>query len=921
MRIDAPIITGSFSLNGSTLGSLASVATTGSNTFLGGQSATSFAGDQLTANDRAYLRRIDGIAGTTIEVIAPISASAGITGSTNFDTIVNKPTLVSGSSQVIDILSSLNTTTASFTPRISNLESKSASVDISISNINSVTASNIARLTNLESKSASVDISITNINSYTSSQDTKNTTLGSYTGSNDTKWTSIGNVTGSYATTGSNTFFGTQTYSGSVYIANDLIVQGSSSIQYISASSVSIGTNIVQLNTATPSVRYAGLSVQDSGSSAGVTGSMLWDSLCNRWIYSNPSTIGYSGGILMSGPRAATFGTETTLTCNYIAKSGGGDHLYDSCIWEMSGSVGINCATPSYNLDVNGCGRFSGAVTAAGAIFTSATETRGNIRTTFTSDNSYYSLFSNDGALTLDTYGTGGYMNFKILGSTKLSITSTGAASFSSSVNINGASTTNDLNIYNTNNAGISLQTSYTGTTGSDGFYMGQLFQSTNFLFRQRENADIVFDTNNGSERMRITSGGMVCFACQVCTAGLYSNCAIGINSHNSAIPLQIKRWTGSSGTVILIGNDNVVGMPALSFCNDNGGGTAYVSMTSNCQININGSIYACPSGNVGILTTDPKNLLHIKSAASGLASYDSRYKVILESNGEAYYIVTTPDNSYAGFRILGTASASKSAFEYYMAEGLTHIYSNCAMRFHVGGSERMKIDTGGYVGIGICTPSAPLHIKGTSSVYSYGYPQLMLEDSNSNYPAIVFAGTSGGHGIIRIEDGNGFSFSTFANGASAQGNAFVIKENGRIGTGGISSPQALLHVPKSIMIDGDGGRRLLTVCQASGNFSSIKIDVAKSSWGSVIFDARLASASTQAILSGGVYMNGGLSALMYGVCTSVNASHMSVTEPTSQAFRITICASMTHPIVTFDVAMGAGYSLLGDDVKICFIA
>ena len=70
---------------------------------------------------------------------------------------------------------SLNTATASFTPRISNLESKSASVDITLSSINS--------------------------------------------------------KTGSYATTGSNTFFGTQTYSGSVYIANDLIVLGSSSIQ------------------------------------------------------------------------------------------------------------------------------------------------------------------------------------------------------------------------------------------------------------------------------------------------------------------------------------------------------------------------------------------------------------------------------------------------------------------------------------------------------------------------------------------------------------------------------------------------------------------------------------------------------------------------------------------------------------------
>jgi hypothetical protein len=36
--------------------------------------------------------------------------------------------------------------------------------------------------------------------------------------------------------------------------------------------------------------------------------------------------------MLLSGPRTQTLGTEPTLTCNFIAKSGGGDHLYDSCI-------------------------------------------------------------------------------------------------------------------------------------------------------------------------------------------------------------------------------------------------------------------------------------------------------------------------------------------------------------------------------------------------------------------------------------------------------------------------------------------------------------------------------------------------------------------------------------------------------------
>ena len=267
---------------------------------------------------------------------------AGLVNVINYDENNNLSLSSSPSSSIQTSGSVIATSiTGSFTGSVFGLGdtvSFSSSVLSQLNTLQVTSGSNIERLNNLESKSSSVDTSISNINIFTSSNAN----------------TSLNQLTGSLATTGSNTFYGTQVFSGSVFIATDLIVQGSSSIQYISASSVSIGTNIVNLNTATPSVRFAGISVQDSGSSAGITGSMLWDSLCNRWIYSNPSTIGYSGGLLMSGPRAATLGSETTLTCNYIAKSGGGDHLYDSCIWEMSGSVGINCATPSYNLDVNG---------------------------------------------------------------------------------------------------------------------------------------------------------------------------------------------------------------------------------------------------------------------------------------------------------------------------------------------------------------------------------------------------------------------------------------------------------------------------------------------------------------------------------------------------------------------------------------
>ena len=113
----------------------------------------------------------------------------------------------------------------------------------------------------------------------------------------------------------------------------------------------------MMLNTATPAVRFAGISVQDSGSNVGVTGSIYWDGLCNRWIYSNPSDIGYSGGMLLSGPRSSTLGAESPLTCNYIAKSGGGDHLYDSCIIDDGTTVCVNA-----NLKGSGTACFTSAI-------------------------------------------------------------------------------------------------------------------------------------------------------------------------------------------------------------------------------------------------------------------------------------------------------------------------------------------------------------------------------------------------------------------------------------------------------------------------------------------------------------------------------------------------------------------------------
>ena len=216
--------------------------------------------------------------------------------------------------------------TASFNAYTQSISSSVASsITSSIATISSSVTTTITTLSS--SVSASFNSSAATVTSLSSSLTSVNTTQNN-------RLSSIESATGSYSKlSGGNTFTGVQIISGSTFIAGDLIVQGSSSIQYISASSVSIGTNTINLNTNTPAVRFAGISIFDSGSNA-QTASIFWDGLCNKFIYSNPSSVGYSGGMLISGPRnTGSMGDESGLTCNTLATSIGSDHISSSAIF------------------------------------------------------------------------------------------------------------------------------------------------------------------------------------------------------------------------------------------------------------------------------------------------------------------------------------------------------------------------------------------------------------------------------------------------------------------------------------------------------------------------------------------------------------------------------------------------------------
>jgi hypothetical protein len=315
------------------------------------------------------------------EITGSLIVTEGITGSIDYSNITNKPTLVSGSSQ-IDITgttgystfsssisssvgslsSSIATTNLNQDGRLSSLETASGSnntvigtLQTATSSLNTFTSSTSGRLTSIETSTGSLNVfssstntrlgsietetgSIrTNFNTYTSSNNTTNTTQNS-------RLTSLEGKSGSYATTGSNNFIGTQTITGSLYISQNLIVQGSSSLENITASAVSIGTNTIILNTDTPAFRYAGISVFDSGST-NVTASLFYDSLTNQWKFKHTDTGTNDASIVLFGPLGNNIDNAPLLDGNYITKvenNGHGHHLTTSSILDNGSKVSIN---------------------------------------------------------------------------------------------------------------------------------------------------------------------------------------------------------------------------------------------------------------------------------------------------------------------------------------------------------------------------------------------------------------------------------------------------------------------------------------------------------------------------------------------------------------------------------------------------
>jgi len=244
----------------------------------------------------------------------------------------------------------------------------------------------------------------------------------------------------------------------------------------------------------------------------------------------------------------------------------------------------------------------------------------------------------------------------------------------------------------------IALNNDTHTTQVTGGFVIGS--DATAARITQRENQPLIFDTND-TERMRIDSSGNVGIG--VSSVSGVKMDVLATASDNLVARFENSHATGSYGISVKAGDDS--GNYAADFANKSG--------TSLMRIR--------GDGNVGIGTDSPQRALSIGTHGSS-------------SSAEIAFGTTTTGNASLLFGDGTTGTALYDGYIQYQHNGGNMLFATG------GGSERMRIDSSGNVGIGTDSPSAKLSVTGlamnsaSSGVELEGsWPWLKFKDTEAN--------------------------------------------------------------------------------------------------------------------------------------------------------------------------------------------
>ena len=434
---------------------------------------------------------------------------------------------------------------------------------------------------------------------------------------------------------------------------------------------------------------------------------------------------------------------------------------------DANNRVGIGTASPAYKLEVNGS---FGTVTSGIYL-----EYNSGILYHSGGSGNYYQYISGANYVLINRTATGALV-FGTVDTERMRITSAGNLYVGATGDARGGSTTRALIKLGSGQYYTELQ-AY-NTSSSVGLLFSDGAGGNYGLIDYTPTDDMLFYTAS-AERMRITSAGNVGIGTTSpvekldVRGGAYINGGTNDNAYDAT--LYVTANSSNDWGIFVSKPSHDYGIISQVANGSDFGFSVYDGTTHNFRVKGNGTTLI--QGNVGIGTTSPATKLHI--FGSGDQSITIQSSTTASSTSSfVKYIRATTGSARTWWTGVGIQGGTDSSFSFYD---------------ETAGSERMRIASSGYVGIGIQNPSYLLDVNGSINARSNsqvsGNAQVFtIDGTNHAYYAWNVAGSrkayagfgSSGSTTFELINENTGSFIIGTNGSQQ----LIITSAGNVGIG-----------------------------------------------------------------------------------------------------------------------------------------